>query len=66
MTCLRLEAKSWGLATRLGLAYFDSGLDLGLVCLDSGLDSRIECKDSRLTCDLQNNDLVPPLESSAL
>ncbi len=56
MTCLRLEAKSLGLATSLGLAYFDSGLDLGLVCLDS----RIECKDSRLTCVLQNYDLVPP------
>ncbi len=57
MTCLRLEGKSWGLATRLGLAYFDSGLELRLVCLDS----RTECKDSRLTRDLQNNDLVPPL-----
>uniref|UniRef100_A0A672QTI6 Paraoxonase n=1 Tax=Sinocyclocheilus grahami TaxID=75366 RepID=A0A672QTI6_SINGR len=37
---------------------------MGLVCLDSGLDSRLECKDSRLTCDLQNNDLVPPLENT--
>ena len=32
-----------------------------LVSLDLDLDSGLEGKDLRLTCDLQNNDLVPPL-----
>jgi len=31
-----------------------------------GLDLRLECKDSRLTCDLQNNDLVPLLRDSII
>ena len=35
-----------------------------LVSLDLGLDSGLVGKDLRLTCDLHNNDLVPPLAAT--
>ncbi len=54
MICVNITLLLKGLETQT------VGLDLRLVGLDLGLEG----KDLRLTCDLQNNDLVPPLVCS--